>query len=251
MKEVKIMENKYTKEILIAPSMSDGLGLLSIHSTVALFMDIAMEHAMKLGIGLDYTMAHGLYWITVRTRVHFIRRPHLSDVVVGTTWPEKPSKLRTNRYYTVSDSEGVAIEGKTEWAIINMETGRPQVLDTVFASDFEFSEDVVCKEPFMRINDDFSNCRVLGTFHVGSSDIDMGHHMNNVMYVRELLNLFSTAELEKMNVRELEICYRASCFENENLTAYARPTEDGADFGIVREDGTAAVLLHAKCEKFE
>ncbi len=247
------MENKYTREILIAPSMSDGQGLLSLHSTFALFMDIAMEHAMKLGIGLDYTMAHGLYWITVRTRVKFIRRPHLSDVVTAETWPEKPSRLRTNRYYRVSDKSGVLLEGKTEWAVINMETGRPQSLDTLFSPDFDFCEDKVCEEPFLRFNDDFSGCRSLDTFHVGSSDIDMGHHMNNVMYIRELLNLYSTRELEEMNISELEVCYRTSCFENEVLTPRVRPTDDGADFGILHEDGTPAVFIHAKSlakEKF-
>ena len=50
---VESMENKYLKQTLIAPSMSDGLGFLSHQSTFALFMDMAMEHAMKLGIGLD------------------------------------------------------------------------------------------------------------------------------------------------------------------------------------------------------
>ena len=243
------MENKYLKQTLIAPSMSDGLGFLSHQSTFALFMDMAMEHAMKLGIGLDYTMPRGMYWITVRTRVNFIRRPHLSDIVESATWPEKPSMLRTNRYYPLTDGEGVCVEGKTEWAIINMQTGRPEKLDKIFAPDFEFCNDVVCEEPFMRICEDFSDGEFVGEIHVGSGDIDMGHHMNNVMYIREVLNLFSLKELEKMNIREIEVCYRSSCFEHDVLKVWRRDVEDGAEFGVFRGEGAVAVLLHMKYDK--
>lgn len=232
--------------MVVAPSMSDGSGLLSVHSAFGIFMDVAMEHATELGIGLDYTMSRGLFWITVRTRVHFIRRPKLSEVLTVSTWPERPSRLRTNRYYTLSDENGVIVEGKTEWAVISLETGRPQTLDCVFSEDFDFCEDKVCTEAFMRITDDFAECPALPSFIVGSSDIDMARHMNNVMYIRELLNLFSTAELEEMNIREMEVCYRASCYEGDVLTPRYRRTSDGMDVGILRPDGRAAVLIHTK-----
>ena len=242
------MGSEYTKKLVVAPSMSDGSGLLSIHSTFGIFMDVAMEHATELGIGLDYTMSRGLFWITVRTRVKFNRRPKLSDILTETTWPEKPSRLRTNRYYTLEDGEGIAVEGKTEWAVINLETGRPQSLDCVFSEDFDFSDRKVCEEPFLRIDEDFSDCPALPSFIVGSSDIDMARHMNNVMYIRELLNLFSTQELEEMKITEMEVCYRASCYEGDVLTPRYRRCEDGVEFGILRPDGRAAVLIHTKFE---
>lgn len=240
------MKNRYEKKLLVAPSMSDGMGLLSVHSTFGIFMDVAMEHAMELGMGLDSTMSRGLFWITVRTRVKFIRRPKLSDLLVCETWPEKPSSLRTNRFYTLCDKDGIAVEGKTEWAMIDLETGRPQPMSDIFPKDFEFKNDKVCRTPFMRINDDFKDCPALPDFIVGSSDIDMAHHMNNVMYIRELLNLFSTFELEQMNITEMEVCYRASCYEGDVLTPRYRRVESGVDFGILRADGKAAVLIHIK-----
>lgn len=239
------MANIYRKKCVVAPSMSDGSGLLSVHSAFSLFMDIAMEHATELGIGLDYTMSRGLFWITVRTMIKFNRRPKLSERMEISTWPERPSRLRTNRYYTISDENGeIIVEGKTEWAVISLETGRPQTLDCVFSDEFDFYEEKVCNKDFMRITDDFSDCPALPSFIVGSSDIDMARHMNNVMYVRELLNLFSTPELEEMNIREMEVCYRASCYEGDVLTPRYRRTEDGIDVGILRPDSRAAVLVH-------
>ena len=240
------MQSIFEKEFIVAPSMSDGAGLLGIQGVFSAFMDVAMEHAMKLGIGLDYTMPRGLFWITVRTKIKFVRRPRLSEILRLTTWPEAPSKLRCIRYYSLSDENGIAVEGKTEWAIINMQTGRPQVLEDVYPDGMEFHQDTVCDAPFMRISDDFSKDKELPCFVVGSSDIDMGRHMNNVMYVRHALNCFSCQELCDMNLTEFEVCYRSSCFEGEKITPRLRKTENGFEMGLIKEDGKCAVLIHMK-----
>ncbi len=240
------MQSIFEKEFIVAPSMSDGEGHLSIHGVFSAFMDVAMEHAMKLGIGLDYTMPRGLFWITVRTKVKFLRHVNLSEILTLRTWPEAPSKLRCIRYYALSDKNGICVEGKTEWAIINMQTGRPQILENVYPNGMEFCPDKVCQEPFMRITDDFSCDKALTPFVVGSSDIDMGRHMNNVMYVRHALDCFSVQELCDMDITEFEVCYRTACFEGERITPRLRKTESGYDMGLIKEDGKCAVLIHMK-----
>lgn len=240
------MQSIFEKEFVVAPSMSDGKGHLSIHGVFSAFMDVAMEHAMKLGIGLDYTMPRGLFWITVRTKVKFLRHVNLSEILTLRTWPEVPSKLRCVRYYALSDKNGICVEGKTEWAIINMQSGRPQVLEDVYPDGMEFCADTVCDTPFMRISDDFSDGTAFKPFRVESSDIDMGRHMNNVMYVRHALNCFSVEEFYDMNIHEFEVCYRTACFEKETITPHLRKTEDGYDMGFVKEDGKCAVLIHMK-----
>ena len=69
------MENRIEKEIVILPSLCDGSGRLGIPDAFALFMDIASEHAEALGCGIGALGKKGLFWLTVRTRVRFFRRP--------------------------------------------------------------------------------------------------------------------------------------------------------------------------------
>ena len=118
------METRCRREITILPSMCDGAGRLSIPDTFALFMDIAAEHANALGCGV-YDMAEkGLYWLTVRTRVRFTRRPALMEKAVLTTWPEAPGRLRANRDYLLEGPGGILAAGKTEWAVLDQATGK-------------------------------------------------------------------------------------------------------------------------------
>jgi acyl-ACP thioesterase len=61
---------------------------------------------------------------------------------------------------------------------------------------------------------------------VRSTDIDLGGHMNNAAYVRALAALFSCGQWQDMEMRELEIAYRAPCFEGDTLCWQKR--EDGS-----------------------
>ena len=51
--------------------------------------------------------------------------------------------------------------------------------------------------------------------------------MNNVAYVRALAGTFSTGEWDALDVGELEIHFKAACFEGEEL-AFQRRERDGA-----------------------
>ena len=87
--------------------------LMRHHSVFELFMDMAAEHAEELGIGGAALMEQGKFWLTVRTRVVFHRRPALMSRCEAATWPGRPGRLRCERYYTLSDGGGLCAEGKT------------------------------------------------------------------------------------------------------------------------------------------
>ena len=114
----------FEKEMKILPSVCDGTGRLSIPDTFALFMDMATEHADALGIGLKDLAKDDLFWLTVKTKVRFLKRPKMGDTVLVSTWPEAPQLLRCNRDYAVSADGETILAGKTEWAVMNMKTGK-------------------------------------------------------------------------------------------------------------------------------
>ena len=58
---------------------------------------------------------------------------------------------------------------------------------------------------------------VLGTYHVLSTDIDIGGHMNNCAYIRALQSFFTTEEWTAIRPSVFEIHYRKPSFEQETL----------------------------------
>ncbi len=240
------MLNKLEKAYTIPISCCDHNARLSFVGIFNAFMDIATDHACVLGIGNNSIAKDGIFWVAAKTKIRVKRRPYMQEETILETWPEKPGNIRCNRYCTISDSEGVIAEGKTEWTIIDADSGRPQKAKDIYPKELVHLEDVVCGEPFLRFKTDFSTCEEIAKHKIVSSDIDMSKHMNNVSYVRAVLSAFTTEELDKINISEIEIAYKAQCFEGEILSIRKIKTENGLEIGVLKEDGTCAAALNLR-----
>lgn len=237
------MENKLKREFKVDISVCDNTAQMSITGIFNLFMDLATEHAAILGIGNDSLADKNCFWVAAKSKVNIKRRPKMLEQVIASTWPEEPKTIRYNRYYAVEDKNGTLIEGKTEWTILDCESGRPRKATDVYPQSLEHLTDAVCTEPFTRFNTNFEDCEELCKHTVASADIDLSHHMNNVAYIRAVLCAFSCEEIVKMNISSLEIAYRLQCYEGEILSIRRRNTENGTEIGIIKDDGSCAAVL--------
>ena len=222
------MQLKYTEERVIPPSVCDSTGVLGIPGAFALFMDVATEHACLLGCGLDVLGPRGLFWLTVRTHVKFFRRPKMYERTALSTWTEPPGKLRVTRCYAIEGRSGLLVAGKTEWTIIDQNTGRLHPMADIYAPDPASLPESVWDEPFARLPDEV--LPEFARYTVQSTDIDLGGHMNNAAYLRALASLFSCEAWQGMNLREAEISYRAACYEGDTLCWQKR--EDGGALAL-------------------
>lgn len=238
--------NKLEKKYVIPVSICDNQAKLSYPGIFDIFMDMATDHAAQLGIGGNALKEKGCFWVATKTMVKIRRRAEMLSEATAVTWPEKPGNIRCNRYYTIEQDSEVIIEGKTEWTILSIESGRPVKTADVYPKDLVHLEDVVCDTPFSRVSADFSDCEEIASHKVVSTDIDLSQHMNNVAYIRAFLSAFSCKELEDMNITELEISYRTQCFEGETLSLRMRKSEDFTELGAVKEDGKCAAVLRIR-----
>ena len=239
------MDTKYTKNVTILPSQVDSEGKLSVPTTFDLFMDVATEAADALGVGWRFLMKRGLFWITVKTRVKFINRPNMMDAVQIATWPDLPGDKRCDRYYEITRDGEVLAQGKTEWAIVSMLTRKPQSMAKVLPAFPAPADAPVCPEPFPMIDEDFAE-PPFAEHRVLATDIDMARHMNNVAYVRAIVNAFSVKEWKKLNVREMDVIFRASAVEGDTLRFQRRVDGDCMDIRGSLPDGKTSVLARLR-----
>lgn len=237
------MKNKLQRSIKIQTSMCDNTSRLSIPSLFTIFMDLACEHAPMLDLGSDKLASKNLFWVAARTKVKIHRLPKMLTEVTANTWPEAPGRIRCNRYYTISDNAEILAESKTEWAIIDITTGRPVKLSEVYPENMEHCEEKACDIPFARIKEDFTDCENIGSYTVRSTDIDIGQHMNNVAYIRALFGAFTCKELAELNITDVDIAFRHQCYEGEALTLLKRYAENGLEIGFIKQDGTTAATV--------
>ena len=236
------MKKKYSREILITPGLCDYSARLGVGYIFTLFMDIASEHAERLGMGKDAMLARDLFWITVKTKVHIIKRPPMMTETSLETWPAVPGRHLCNRYYVLRSGDEVLAEGRTEWAVMNIKKQSLENISALYPLDIVPEGESVCDEPVARLSRDITDCEKIGAYTVKSTDIDIGGHMNNVAYVFAVLSLFSVAEQKDMRITDMEVSFAAQCFEGDVLTAYKRITDKGTEVLLTREDGTVAFM---------
>ena len=240
------MEASEAYALTITPSLCDFDGKLSIPDCFSVFQDIAADHAERLGVGADAMFNRGLFWLTVKTKIHFLRRPAMPETVTVSTRPLAPEKVRSIREYRLERDGEVLIRGKTEWAVIEAATGRIHPMRDVFSEELEMAPTAEFDAPFARIDPNFTAAEVLGSYQVRSTDIDLGGHMNNAAYLKAVLGLLDTKALKAMPQREIDVIFRAPCFEGETLSILRRETEGGWELAVLRPDGKPAVLLRAR-----
>lgn len=241
------MAEFYSNEMMIGTSLCSADGKMSIPGAFAVFQDVASEHAEVMGIGFEQMRRNHTFWVTVRTRVHFYARPGMADTVSIETWPVAPGKVRCDRCYRMKNGEELMVEGRTEWCVVNTQTGSTCALDGIFAENTEYCEEKVLDTPYARFRHNFSEENLACSYTVRTGDIDPGRHMNNVAYLRMLCDSFSVAELENMDISEMEIMFLSSCYEGDTLDIMRRKTDFGWEFGVRRADGRYAALALIKC----
>lgn len=234
------------KTIRITPSMCDNTKKLGVPNIFALFMDLASEHGQDIGLGADRLEKLNLFWLTVKTKIHIVKLPDMLDTVTAVTWPEKAGKIRCNRFYALYSEGELLVEGKTEWAIFDMQSGKLYKAADELWKGVKFCEDTVCNEPFERISEDFANAVKLCSYTVKSTDIDLGQHMNNAAYPRAIFGAFTCKQREAFNVKDMDIVFRTPCFEGTDLDIVVREGDGFTDIGVLLPDGKAAAFARIK-----
>ena len=234
--------NKFTTDVRIAPSQVDFSNRLGYYETFRLFMDIADMHAGLLGVDQMTLMSEGLFWLTVKTRIRFTRRPSMESAVRAQTWPVRPTSLRTDRCYRILDDDGILAEGRTEWAVMDTKAMRLAPVSRIFPEDLVFNEESFSIEDFPRIMTADESYTIKGTYKVTSSDIDMGMHMNNTAYVRALLGMFGIDELRSKDISEITVVFKSSAHEGDVLTMKEKRDADVIDCGLYFPDGKPSLL---------
>lgn len=236
------MQELLNYDITVGPGAADSSGLLGYAEAFGFFQDAAAQHAEIIGVGFHDMMSRSTFWLTVKTKVKFLKRPHIMQRVTVSTWPEAPGRMRGNRSYLLSEGDEPLIAGKTEWAVINTATGALVPLAGVYPAELTFPHPTACPEPFNRVGESFEGVTPYASYRVRSTDIDVGGHMNNTAYVRAVMGSLTTREIQALDVASIDVIFRSQCFEGDELE-FRRVTEDGGMSIQVSRGGEAVLLV--------
>jgi len=236
----------FTQEGIVTASRCDASGRLGLAQQFSILQDLASQHAALLGVGADDMRARGFYWVVTQTRLNVVSRAGLNAPLTLTTWPNRcaPEDVRTYRSYRIESAGTLLAEGRSEWIVLNAATNRPvRSRDSGFPLDLEFCETIAAPEPFLREREDFCEQDACFTRPVAASDIDSAQHMNNVAYVRAMLDAFSVREITELPVSSITVRYGDPCHEGDAITVAKKTVENGFLLAVLKPDGRVSASM--------
>ncbi|WCJ32352.1 Palmitoyl-acyl carrier protein thioesterase chloroplastic [Euphorbia peplus] len=230
---------------------------VTLETILNLLQETALNHVWLSGLlGNGFGATHGmvrnnLIWVVSKLQLQIDQYPIWGEVVEIDTWVGASGKNGMRRDWLIrSQATGhVFARGTSVWVMMNEKTRRlSKMPDEVraeispwFIEKQAIQEDVPEKIPKL----DSSARYVTSNLKPKRSDLDMNHHVNNVKYVRWMLETIPDEFLEGHQLSGVTLEYRRECGSADIVQSFCEPDEDG----ILEENNNKEIpdLLNGFC----
>ena len=243
--------NIYKERFKIKASETDANQFIHIPAVGNYLQEAAWSHAIDLGVSVYELIDKGLIdkgltWVMFRLYLELYESVKHRDEVIIKTWPSGVNQKYVFRDFQILNSENKIIgKAKSSWVV------------------FDFHKRTVCPVPdFIRkipIVDDehnveYPNNKIASlseyesskSIVVGWHDIDINRHVNNVSYIKWLIESIPNLFLQKHKPESLDIVFRSECslgdsinmlthsFENEKIFFHKLTSHDNKELIIAK-----------------
>lgn len=223
-----------TQEIKIPSGYSDFTVRLGVAHSFYVLQD-AMTGCLEIVDcgNLPMKRRHNVFWVISKAKTEYTRFPNWGETVVLSAEFESVGKIRAVLKTQLHDKAGnLLMTGWQELCLLDFERHRPQKLAEM---GFPLPQKTLPVE-FTRFED--LPVQKVYEHTVRSAQIDMSHHVNNVEYVKMAMSCLTVAEVEAIEIQNLEAHFIAECMEGETLTISEHRAEDSAFFRITAAERT-------------
>jgi acyl-ACP thioesterase len=198
----------------------DATGRLSIPALMNLMQESANRNADDYGIGSGTLQAQGLGWMLMRFGLTMHKYPRTGQTIRVITYPTFVEKFFVYRDFRVlADDNALLAEACSTWLVFDtakrgiipipgfIRSLSPPEMDNVSAK-------LPLKPDYQSVDFDVVTADQVT---VGWFDIDANQHVNNVVYIRWLLEQLADTTLQSQEMAELDVVYRTETHWREKI----------------------------------
>lgn len=225
---------KLIKHQQVSSSISDADTNISVIGVFQAVQDAVTELLDKLQMG-NPTMRkqYNAVWLFTRNRAKLFNSIHWGDMFTVTAFVSSITLATLSVDVSIKNADGVLCAySRVETCALGLSTMRILRLQTISAIAAVTEEKPEIDITFTKF--DCSPAEQVDTVRVGSTNIDMSQHTNNVEYVRFILNTYTVKELHDRPIREIEIRYLSQSYENDVLSVYKQNCGNNKDVFLLK-----------------
>ncbi|CAD6261828.1 unnamed protein product [Miscanthus lutarioriparius] len=210
----------------------------TLETVLNLLQETALNHVWMSGLlGDGFGATHGmirnnLIWVVSRMHVQVDQYPIWGEVLDIDTWVGSSGKNGMRRDWLIRgrNSGDVFVRATSTWVMMNKVTRRlskmpeevrgeiaPWFIDRHAIQDEATEKIVKLDSNAMYVDSDLKPKR---------SDLDMNHHVNNVKYVRWMLETLPDHFLQQNQLSSITLEYRKECGSSDVVQSICQPDED-------------------------
>ncbi len=222
-------------------------GCATLPALLDLMQESASLNAAELGFSKTDFEARGenASWVLTRMKTRIMRYPRWGEEIALATWPRGGRKITAYRdFEAVSAATGERFAIATsEWMMLDLAARKVlRIPDAVFAAADTGRGCVFGEEGFAHLKWEGGRaalqCGREGTgaaaFRAGRSQIDLNGHVNNVHYVRWMLDATPEAFAATREIAECEVVFKSETFAGEDVVAEVAAIGEGEMLHRVR-----------------
>ena len=233
----------YTESFYIGYSDTNRELVLSDSAILRIFENIGSMHSAVAGDGMKDSPAR---WFLTANKIKIYKRPAHEERITVKTWIREARGFSSCREIEIYNDKGeLAVTGISNWARINIETGRPERMSAELYARYEPEPDRTnfdsawigkMKEP-----DTYS---IQKSYYIDRYFIDANNHMNNVYYIDLASCILPNEIYDSTDIKSFEISYRKAIAYGETVKCCYAKDGDKITVAVKSEDGaeTRAII---------
>jgi medium-chain acyl-[acyl-carrier-protein] hydrolase len=191
-----------------------------------LLQDIAEEHALRIGIGMEDLAKKGFVWFAAKYHIRVERYPQWQEKVTMRSWLSGQQKLLALRDFQVVDSQDtVIISASSGWLVIDIDAKKPRRPDRSLG-EVPYSEQRALNTRFNRLPD-VEAADIEKTFWPMFNQIDQNDHVNSTAYLMWALETMPDEIMKSHHPVEIEIAFKNETLYGHQVTAKTQIAADG------------------------
>lgn len=203
---------------------------------VSMMHETAWAHVNKMHVGWSDLQKENLFWVITKVSINIRKLPKWNDEIEIKTTAIKQKMIIYPRDYEVFDSNGDLIaEATSEWALLKTDgtlvRSNEKVNQLLRASESSVSNCKTSKLPRIPFEEN------LPVYAAQLSDLDMNNHVNNVSYIRWILDLIPADFYQSHTIQKIDVNYTSQLKWGEKYAIAIQHNDNEWNFTIYTDSG--------------
>jgi fatty acyl-ACP thioesterase B len=215
MKDISIWREKFK----ITHYFVNPDGQASIQGLSYCLQETAVNHATAGKFGYEEIIRDNHAWVLTRQMIKLYQIPKVSEKIVVESWIDSSTEnISIRDFHILDEMENILGLARTSWMMLDLAVRKPVKIPVWLKDNFpQLTGRIKENLPLEKIPllQDPENGRI--PFQVVYNDLDMNHHVNNIQYLKWVLDDFSYDFRMKYRLASIESNYLSEAVFNDSL----------------------------------